>query len=187
MAPGGVLRPWDGHTYNYAPVNYIQTPYKRTNVFLDGKYALTDNIDFRANIRANFRQSGAGARADAVFDRVGSRPPRVLQRSQLPRHQRGQLLLDPERNAYNATNPATPIPDDRPVINARRRMLEIPRRFEQDVNQFQASFGLNGEFGENMRWEAFYNWGERTRTDQDFGQYSGPGLATALGPSADLE
>jgi outer membrane receptor protein involved in Fe transport len=90
-------------------------------------------------------------------------------------------------DAYNATGPAVLIPVDRPVINARRRMEEIPRRFEQDVNQFQATFALNGEFGNGIRWDAFYNWGERSRTDQDFGQYSGPGLRNALGPSADLD
>jgi outer membrane receptor protein involved in Fe transport len=66
-------------------------------------------------------------------------------------------------------------------------MEEIPRRFEQDITQFQATMGLSGEFGNGIRWDAFYNWGERSRTDQDFGQYSGPGLADALGPSADLD
>ena len=186
MADGGVLGPWDGRTYNYAPVNYIQTPYQRTNVFLDGKYALTDNIDFRANIRANFRQSGQELAPTPYSTEVDPGHLVSYNGASYQGISADNYYWTQQRNAYNATNPANLIPDDRPVINARRRMLEIPRRFEQDVNQFQASFGLNGEFGESMRWEAFYNWGERTRTDQDFGQYSGPGLATALGPSADL-
>jgi len=186
MAPGGVLQPWDGHTYNYAPVNYIQTPYKRTNVVLDGKYALTDKIDFHANIRANFRESAQelaptpySTESDPGYKGFFNGVPYVGISGD-------NYYLTQAVAAYNATNPMVPIPVGTPVINARRRMEEIPRRFEQDVNQFQASFGLSGEFGNGMRWDAFYNWGERSRTDQDFGQYSGPGLADALGPSADL-
>lgn len=188
MAPGAELQPWDGRTYNYAPVNYIQTPYKRTNVFLDGKYALTEKIDFRANIRANFRKSAQELAATPLSTESDPGYLVTFGGATFNGISADNYYLRQAVDAYNATvDPEDQIPVDSPVINARRRMTEIPRRFEQDVNQFQASFGLNGEFENGIRWEAFYNWGERTRTDQDFGQYSGPGLANALGPSADLD
>ena len=49
--------PHDGRNYNYAPVNYIQTPYKRTNLFAEGHFDLTDNIRFNAELRGNLRES----------------------------------------------------------------------------------------------------------------------------------
>jgi outer membrane receptor protein involved in Fe transport len=186
MAPGGTLARWDGRTYNYAPVNYIQTPYERTNIHLDGKFALTDSVDFRGSIRANFRESAQEL------------APTPLTTESDPGYQgffggvpysgisEDNYYLVRAVTAWNAANPGDQIPLGSPVTNARRRMEEIPRRFEQDITQFQVMMGLNGEFSNGIRWDAFYNWGERSRTDQDFGQYSGPLLAQALGPSADL-
>ncbi len=187
MAPGGELDNWDGRTYNYAPVNYIQTPYKRTNLVLDGKYALTEKIDFRASIRANFRQSAQELAPTPYSSEVDPGYQGFFNGNPYVGISEDNFYLTQAVAGYNAANPATPIPVGVPVINARRRMEEIPRRFEQDVMQYQASFGLNGEVGNGIRWDAYYNMGERTRTDQDFGQYSGPLLANALGPSADLD
>jgi outer membrane receptor protein involved in Fe transport len=186
MAPGGELAPWDNRTYNYAPVNYIQTPYKRTNVFLDGKYELTESVEFRANIRANFRQSAQELAPTPLTTETDPGYGVTFGGNQYNGISADNYYLTQAVAAYNATNPDVLIPVGTPVINARRRMTEIPRRFEQDVNQFQASFGLSGQLDNGMRWDVSYNWGERARTDQDFGQYSGPALADALGPSADL-
>jgi iron complex outermembrane receptor protein len=53
----GLMEPHDGRTYNYAPVNYMQTPYKRTNVFSEGHFDLTDSVRFNFEARGNFRES----------------------------------------------------------------------------------------------------------------------------------
>ena len=42
----GLMQEHDGRSYNYAPVNYLQTPYERTNIFAEGHFDLTDNIRF---------------------------------------------------------------------------------------------------------------------------------------------
>ncbi|MCH7743808.1 MAG: TonB-dependent receptor plug domain-containing protein [Proteobacteria bacterium] len=59
--PDGNIRPFrttgDNDFYNYAPVNYIQTPYERTNFFVEGNFAVTENIRFNTEVRANFRES----------------------------------------------------------------------------------------------------------------------------------
>ncbi|HLF31735.1 MAG TPA: TonB-dependent receptor plug domain-containing protein [Xanthomonadales bacterium] len=47
----------DGRNYNYAPVNYLQTPYKRKNVFAEGHFDVTDNVRFNAEFRGNSRES----------------------------------------------------------------------------------------------------------------------------------
>ena len=65
-------------------------------------------------------------------------------------------------------------------------MVETTRRFEQDINQFQANLGLEGSFNE-IDWELTFSKGHRTRSDQDFGQFNGARLIQAMGPSADLD
>jgi outer membrane receptor protein involved in Fe transport len=192
MNPGTGLTDWDGRAYNFAPVNYIQTPYQRTNVFADGKFALTDSINFSGSIRGNFRQS-----AQELAPQPYNSPTDPGYQGAFDSDGDGDL--DPftgisEDNyylvqaiaAYNVANPLTPLAFQ-PVIDARRRIEEIDRRFTQDITQFQVNVGLDGEFGNGIRWDVYYNWGQRERTDHDFGQWSGPRLQAALGPSADLD
>lgn len=179
MNTGSGLVPYDGRVYNYAPINYIQTPYKRTNMFLDGSYGLSDNVEFTGSVRGNFRQS-----------------------EQLLAPQPYDSRLDPGyQGIFNGT-PYNGISEDNfylsqalaaaglapePIIDARRRVSESNRSFTQDVTQIQASFGLNGDLGNDMHWDAYYNWGYRSQVDRDFGQFTGALLANALGPSADLD
>src|SRR5690606_34627620 len=73
-----------------------------------------------------------------------------------------------------------------PVIDARRRMVETPRRFEQDVTQYQGIFGVRGLLENDIEWDITYNTGYRSRNDTDYGQFFGPFLTNAMGPSADL-
>ena len=96
----------------------------------------------------------------------------------------GQVVADvpysgiSEDNFYNTTG--------EPIRDARRRMIETTRRFEQEITQIQAAFTLTGSFNE-IDWEVYYNKGWRDRADVDYGQFSGPRLFNALGPSADLD
>lgn len=183
-SPGAVITPYDGRSYNYAPVNYMQTPYERLNYFGEGAFELADEIEFRASFRGNTRNteqelaplpydsniypSFAGTFNGAAYNGVSEDNFYVRQ------------IID----AYNAAN-GTAFGYE-PVTNIRRRMLERPRRFEQDLTQFQATFGLSGTFNE-LDWDVFYNRGKRTITNNDSGQFSGVRLTNALGPSADLD
>ena len=38
-------------------VNFIQTPYNKTNVFAEGTFPITDNVRAEAAFRGNFRES----------------------------------------------------------------------------------------------------------------------------------
>ena len=182
----GLMIPHDGRTYNYAPVNYIQTPYERTNMFLEGHFDLTDNVRFNAEVRANLRTSeqqlaplpftGGDPMYDGNFNGV---PYTGVSED--------NYYLRRAVDAFNATGPAVPLVYE-PLVTPRRRMIETNRRFEQDINQYQWVASLEGNIGDSeVDWELFYNGGSRTRVDHDYGQFSGVRLFNALGPSADLD
>jgi outer membrane receptor protein involved in Fe transport len=179
----------DGRNYNYAPVNYLQTPYQRYNIFSEGHFEVTDNVRFNAEFRGNYRKSAQELAPTPLFCDVGD-PCFPVENGG------GQLGISADnfylRQAitnFNAANdPAVSGVDDQPFVGAvsvRRRMFEQPRRFTQEIQQWQFVAGLEGEI-QDIDWNIYVNYGARNRSDQDFGQYSGARLAQALGPSADL-
>lgn len=182
---GEGLVPFDGRTYNYAPVNYIQTPYERVNLFATANMDLTDGIRLRADFRSNTRSSSQelaplpynsptdpayqGVRADGITPYSGIS----------------------EDNYYLVQFATAAGLTPEPVVDARRRMVETTRRFTQDITQRIANVSLQGEMclwgDDELEWEVYANRGTRNRIDRDFGQFNGPNLANALGPSADLD
>ncbi|MEW5250534.1 TonB-dependent receptor domain-containing protein [Microbulbifer sp. 2201CG32-9] len=206
MNPGDGLVAYDGRTYNYAPVNYIQTPYERLNIFSQVNFDLAENLQFYSEFRANLRTSAQelapqpyNSPSDPGYsgsyipvDPITGKPLREVNMGTsddpdwvYTADQTLGQVVDPvpyngisEDNFYNTLG--------QPVIDARRRIVESTRRFEQSIVQFQAIAGLQGSFAE-WDWEASYNKGFRERADQDFGQFYGPNLSKAMGPSADLD
>ncbi|MEQ9563397.1 MAG: hypothetical protein RLN69_12820, partial [Woeseiaceae bacterium] len=180
----GLLLPHDGRTYNYAPVNYIQTPYERTNLFLEAHYDVMPNVRFNTMVRGNWRESSQEL-APLPFTPPDPMYSGVFNGLAYNGISEDNYYLRRAVDAYNATNPATPLAYE-PIVDARRRMIESSRRFNQTVNQYQVSAGLEGSFNE-IDWEIVYNTGRRSRTDADVGNFSGARLANAFGPSADLD
>jgi outer membrane receptor protein involved in Fe transport len=184
-SPGAVMTPYDGRSYNYAPVNYMQTPYSRINYFGEGTFDVSDDIQFSASFRGTERRSDqelaplpydsniypsyAGSFNGAAYNGISEQNYYVTQAI----------------SAYNAANGTSFAPE--PVTNVRRRMVERPRHFAQDVTQFQATMGFAGTIGDGMDWEVYYNRGKRAIANYDTGQFSGVRLTGALGPSADLD
>ena len=186
----GLMEAHDGRTYNYAPVNYLQTPYERTNIFGEGHFDITDTIRFNTEFRGNYRES---AQQLAPLPFTGGDPmwngfyndPATGETVAVTGISPDNYYLRRAVDAYNAANGASLIYE--PVVNPRRRMIETNRRFEQVITQYQWTAGLEGTIGDNMDWDVFINEGHRSRTDNDFGQFSGVRLQNALGPSADLD
>lgn len=184
----GLLRPMAGENYNYAPVNYLQTPYERTNLFAEAHFDLSDNVRFNAEIRGNFRESSQELAplpytpGDPFHDGFWLNPEtgQTIAYSGISEDNYYLRQAVDNYNAATGSNLAY-----RPVIDARRRMIETNRRFEQEITQYQFVAGLEGEFAD-MNWDVFVNQGYRSRQDVDFGQFSGARLFNALGPSADL-
>lgn len=178
MNEGAGLVPYDGRTYNYAPINYLQTPFTRTNVFAEGSFDVAENIRFKASFRGNFRESSqelAPLPYDSASDPAYTGVFNGVAYNGMS-----------EDNFYLAQAQAAAGLASQPLIDVRRRVVETTRRFEQEVTQYQVNAELDGDIGETMNWEVFYNYGHRDRSDHDLGQFYGPSLANAMGPSADL-
>lgn len=126
--------------FNFAPVNYIQTPQQRFTLTALGNYDITDNIS--AYIEGHYVQSNvklqlAPTPATNIF--VNANSP-VLSAS--------ALAL-----AASRANPTAP-------LTFRRRMAEVGPRiqsFEFDVTQLNA--GLTGKVFGDWNWELSYGRG----------------------------
>ncbi|CCQ11744.1 TonB-dependent receptor [Pseudoalteromonas luteoviolacea B = ATCC 29581] len=167
------MRPFVGggdnnDTYNYAPVNLMQTPYQVLNFFADSSFEIADDLELYSEIRINKRESKqelAAVPYDTRFD------PGYLV----------TLANGSQVNGIAKDNYYNPFGED--VIRSRRRMLEGGRYFEQDYVRFQAVAGLKGYFDDNWGYDVYYNYGVNNLQDTDFGQLYGPNLSNALGPS----
>ncbi len=182
----GLLAPGGGPSYNYAPVNYFQTPFERTNLFATADFDLPNDIKFKSEFRGNIRESAqelaplpyaSGATGDPGFNGVFDGVPYVGISEQ-------NYYLRQAVDRYNAATGAGLVYE--PVRDARRRMIETNRRFEQNITQFQFDVALEGEIN-GTSWEVFFNKGYQANQSTDFGQFSGVRLNNALGPSADLD
>lgn len=186
----GLMEPHDGRTYNYAPVNYLQTPYKRTNIFAEANYEVSDSVQFKAEFRANQRSS---AQQLAPLPFTGGDPmyngfyddPATGNTVAFTGVSQDNYYLRRAVDAYNTANGTSLVYE--PVVNPRRRMIETNRRFEQDITQYQWNAELTGELDNDMYWEVYIGEGHRSNVSQDFGQFSGARLFNALGPSADMD
>jgi len=188
----GAMIPHDGRNYNYAPVNFMQTPYERTNLFAEGAFDLTDNVQFNGTFRASNRTSkqelaplpftGGDPMYEGNFN--GTAYTGVSDQN---------YYLRRAVDSFNATNAAaitagtTDALVYEPLSNPRRRMIETARFFTQDVLQYEGLIELSGEFRDTVDWNVYVNKGYRSITAKDFGQFSGRRLFNALGPSADLD
>jgi iron complex outermembrane receptor protein len=165
--PGGVCGP---ATYNYQPVNYMQTPYERSSFFFQGDYELYDNITAYAEARFANRASSqllAPNPYDSRFDpgfQIGTNADGT------------PLIGIPAENYYN--------PFGQDVTLFLRRMTETGGRlYEQNVDQWQIVTGVTGDIGTTWTWDLSYNYGKSERADTDYGQFNGNRLAAAVGPS----
>ena len=186
----GLMAPGFPGAYNYAPVNYIQTPYERTNVFGEAHFDITETVRFNTSLRGNFRTSSQELAPVPYtpgdpFHNGFYTDPVTGETVAYSGISQDNYYLRQAVDRYNAANPTANLVYE-PVTDARRRMIETTRRFEQDITQYQFLAGLEGTFNE-MNWEVYYNRGFRSRTDVDRGQFSGARLHNALGPSADLD
>ncbi len=162
------FRDVDNDSYNFSPVNYLQTPFERINVFTEGNFEISDTVRFESAIRLSNRNS-VQRLAPMPYD---------------SRFDPGANVIDAAGNAaqgISADNYYNPFGVD--VTDVRRRVTESNREFSQNVTNIQAVAGFSGEFAEVWEWNANYNWGYRTRTDIDKGQFVAANIANALGAS----
>lgn len=152
-------------TYNFAPVNYMQTPYERSSFFFQADYEIWDNVTAYTEARFANRKSQqilAPLPYDSRFD--------------------PSWLTAGGTAAISADNYYNPFGVDIPQW--RRRVSETGGRiFDQNVDQWQIIAGVTGDIGTSWTWDLSYNYGKNERIDTDFGQFNGQRLGQALGPS----
>ncbi|NNE57089.1 MAG: TonB-dependent receptor [Hellea sp.] len=180
----GLMIPHDGRNYNYAPVNYMQTPYQKLNIFANTQMDLGDDINLDVSLRTNKRTSAQELAPMPFNSPTDPAHSGVFNGVAYNGIHQDNYYLRQAIDAYNAAN-GTALPYT-PVRDARRRMIETTRRFTQDVTQTQLVASLDGEI-DDIKWEVFANHGYRNVESRDFGQFNGPNLFNALGPSADLD
>lgn len=171
-------------TYNYAPVNFLQTPYTKLNIFLDGSFELNDSAMIYSETRINKRESRqelAAVPYDTRFDPGYSGTYGVTNPDGTPVLDEDGNQVMREFNGVAADNYYNPFGEE--VLRSRRRMLEGGRSFEQDIARFQQVIGIEGDFGDSWYYDVNYNYGYSQTVSTDFGQLFGPNLAKAMGPS----
>lgn len=157
-------------TYNYNPINLLQTPYTKVNFFVEGNFQLNDTTNIYSETRVNKRESNQEL-AETPFD---------------TQFDPGYVFVAPNgvtRNGVSKDNYYNPYGAD--VQRVRRRMVEQGRTFEQDVTRFQQVFGISGEHNliEGWTYDVSANYAYSQTASIDRGQLFGPNLGKALGPS----
>jgi iron complex outermembrane recepter protein len=126
--------------YNFAPVNYIQTPQKRTTVTALANYDVTENINVYAEasyVSSEVKLQLAPTPATNIF--VNPLSP----------------VLSPSAAALAATR-ADPLAP----LTFRRRMVEVgPRIQTYNFDVTQINFGARGEIGSGWNYDVYYGRG----------------------------
>ena len=184
----GTYRPYVGggavnDSYNFNPENYIQTPNKRIAFFLQGSYDISNNL--RGFMEADFqhRESEQFLAPLPYFSDFGD--PGFEYTVSVPVDSDGDgvndTFKDEVRNGVSADNIYNPFGEN---LQLRRRMVELGgRRLFQERNAYRAVVGIDGMVADRFDYEVSYNYSETHRGDTDYGQFYGPNLALALGPS----
>ncbi len=145
----GGFEAWDNvaSRFNYAPFNYLVTPQDRTNLYAQASHQINDTLNFRAEVFYGNRKSEQLLAPTPLF--IG------LFGSGL-----GTQTVIGANNPYNPLGYALDSTCSDPaagcLLLTGRRMIEAGfRSFKQDVDQWQFSGGLDGEFEALDR---VFNW-----------------------------
>ncbi len=157
--------------FAYQPFNHLVTPNERLNLFAKGEYDITDNTMFRILASFNNRKSqGRAAPVPLFFGPDSGSTPYMVN------------LVWAADQIYN------PFGQDLGPNNlefvARRPVEAGPRIFNQDVDTFYLSTGLDGEFeagDSTMFWDVSAIWSENNATQTKLNQFNARMISIALG------
>ena len=162
-----------GDTYNYNYQNTLQSATNMKNLFVQGHYNISDNLD--ANFSASYNEDGNTAE-------LGGFPLSTSGLASVLQPQYNNLELS-SQSYYNPTNAAGQTPTD---LAFQRYVVELTRLNINKSENFRFNVGLDGSFnlGEHeFSWNADYYDTRYTGSILDTGNFYLPHLANALGPS----
>jgi iron complex outermembrane receptor protein len=161
--------------FNFSPYNLVETPSQRFNAFSALTYKLSPYVNIRGKASFTNRESLNQAAPEPLF--IG------------PQAGNGNRL---DHVKVDATNPYNPFgftfdPALDPTYVITRRPEEAgPRRFEQAVNTFYASGGLDGHVDVGSRrinWDATLAYGLNRADQRRNNSFNSAKLEEALGPA----
>jgi len=158
--------------FNWQPYNYLLTPNKRVSMFAKGEYDITDKTMFRITASFNKRESTSQAAPEPLFFGPDAGSGDILDN-----------LLWP---ADHPTNPfGIDMGPDSLVFTGRRPIEAGPRVFEQTVETYYISAGIDGSFGAGsgtIYWDATAIFSENDATQIKHGAFNAQNISIALGP-----
>jgi iron complex outermembrane receptor protein len=164
----------DRFNFNGPGFNYLQTPNNRVNLYANVVHNLTDSVRFSFKGSYTHRESRTQGAPEPFYLGDGSGNPIT------------------ENMFISALNPYNPFGVDLSVANGNltfigRRPLESgPRIFDQDVDTYQFTVALDGDFGNNRTWywDLFATYAENRGFQQKQGAHDGSKMQIALGDPA---
>jgi len=163
------VRPDD--LYDFAPINYLQTPSKREYLWLLGGYDVNDRVSLFVEALIHHRQSEQLLAPTPFFsfDPSGGAPI-------LPDGEPGI----PADNYYNPFGVDLEFPN----VVLRRFSESVGRRYSEDVQTQWYVAGLRGIIGDSTwNWELSADYGRNDTDETSEGQFRADHLQLALGPS----
>ena len=142
--------------YNFAPVNYLQQPATRNNLFASGRFDITDNISAYARVSYTQRQSTQQLAQVPLGMNVPSFGP--------------QFAFVPAPD--NVFNPFTAA--GKTITKMQLRMVAVgPRHNNYDFNELGSTGGIQGSFtlgDRNFDWDAYaqYNTNNSTKIGSNY-------------------
>jgi outer membrane receptor protein involved in Fe transport len=176
----GDWRPFDGATdsYNYNPVNYLQTPSKR-------KYA---------NVFANYLLGEFGVLGEVNSFAEVSYVQTVGKRLIAPEPLAPLVFFNTEapyspNNYYNVKyGPKDENGNSYQINDWRRRMEDTGGRLNiRDYKTFRTVVGFNGVFENGWDWEISYNFGQSDSVERTEGYFNLQRVGEAVGPTGWLD
>lgn len=179
--------------FNRSAFRTIAVPVERYLVALRGNYAITDHIN--ANIEGNFAKSQATALIEPFpFQTAGvngTAPnaclPGVVQKvcggfhpieTRLPN---GTVIRNPFVPDFIYNNATDRTGDGLKDISFTRRLADFgPRTYTADRTTFRILAGLDGDIGDNWKWDAFYTYGQTVESQVGSGQVNLNSFTSAL-------
>ncbi|MCR6662898.1 MAG: TonB-dependent receptor [Luteimonas sp.] len=150
--------------YNFAPDNYLRTPYQRTSLFAQARTDIASSASLRGELLLQRRRSSQELAPTPIFQ-FGA--------SGAPNH--AAIHTD---NLYNTFS--------QPVTSFTFRPLNRPRRFEQDATTHHLSIGVEGlseVASRTFDWRLNLVDARRRKDDAILGGYDLQRLALGVGPS----
>jgi len=158
--------------FNYQPFNHLVTPNERLSVFAKAEYDLTDNTTFTVLASYNNRKSqGRAAPVPLFFGPDSGSTPFMV-----------NLVWDADQ-IYNPFG--MDLGPDNFIFAGRRPIEAGPRIFNQDVDTWYGSAGVDGKFEAAERtwyWDVTAIWSENNATQTKLNQFNARSINIALGP-----